>query len=94
MMGLAWDSLWHAIISPQQASDRDRRAWQVEHDKLMAIIQAAAGDPPKLGSLDLVRDGGKGIDVDLGLHFMLDSTRGYNPDNSRVSASRCDRAVS
>ncbi len=88
MMGLAWDSLWHAIISPQQASDRDRRAWQVEHDKLMVIIEAALGDPPKRGSLDLAKDGGEGIDFELGLHFSKNPyvDEGYDPDKSPVSS--------
>jgi hypothetical protein len=85
MMGLAWDSLWHAIISPQQASDLARRVWQVEHDALMAAIEAGVGDPPMLGSVDLSNDGSVGIDFELGLRFTKAGMEGYDPDKSDVS---------
>ncbi|BEJ14101.1 hypothetical protein CspHIS471_0312750 [Cutaneotrichosporon sp. HIS471] len=39
MMGLAWDSLWHAIISPQQAEDNARRAWMAEITELLGELE-------------------------------------------------------
>jgi hypothetical protein len=34
MMGLSWDALWHALIAPQQDDDGQRRAIQVELDRV------------------------------------------------------------
>jgi hypothetical protein len=83
MLGLAWDSLWGAIISPQQEADRKRLAWQAEHDALLSTIATWVGEPPKLGSLG----GGRfeqGIDFDLGLRFTRNGEP-YDPHRSKVS---------
>lgn len=38
MMGLAWDSLWHAFIAPQQAADQARRISLAECEKLLKEV--------------------------------------------------------
>lgn len=52
MMGLAWDSLWHAIISPQQGEDNARRAWMAEVTELLGETEVELDIelPPELST--------------------------------------------
>ncbi len=57
MMGLAWDSLWHAIIAPQQAEDNSRRAWMAEVTELLAEteVELDLEIPPELSTNEVSR---------------------------------------
>jgi hypothetical protein len=44
LMGLAWDALWNALISPQQEKDKEWRAWRTETDRIMELLDEEA-DP-------------------------------------------------
>lgn len=48
MIGLAWDALWHAFISPQQAEDNKRRQWMDEADRLLNELEIDFSIPESL----------------------------------------------
>ncbi len=87
MMGLAWDSLWHAIITPQQAADQAGRDVLVMAAKIQDASYRCNRKQPKYGSIELSDGVCSGIDPELCLWFKRHTPHlvGYDPDQSEVS---------